>query len=1053
MDAEDILTQQHGSRAQRKHRNPFPGLRPFNFDEGHLFFGREDHSDEVLRRLAKNKFVAVMGASGTGKSSLIYCGLIPMLYGGYMTKAGSNWVVIASKPGSDPIGNLAESLVNQIPPDSFEVSMNKEIQKSIISSLLLSSSQGLRMVIKQFFLKGLNFFILIDQFEELFRYKREEEHLGGNNGSFSYVNLIKDVVQQDDVPIYVTLTMRSEFTGDCAQFPEFTKIINRSNYLIPQLTRNQAQQVIEGPVAVGGAQITSRLTQQLLNDVGGNQEQLPILQHALMRTWDYWRENSKGKQPLDLIHYESVGTIHEALSQHANEAYDELDENQKRICEIIFKTITEKSTENVGIRRPTPLNVIAAIAEEPEEAIKEVVEVFRKPGRSLLMPSGKVDLTSDSMIDLSHESLMRIWTRLRYWVEEETEAEEMYLRLSEAAANYQIGKSGLWRSPDLQLALNWQQKHKPTLEWAKRYNPAFERTMLFLESSNDAYVTDQKNKEIIQKRMLQRAKILALILGVAAIISALFLVYGQIQKGEANKQRDNALTEKRRAEASELETKEALEQVQKEKAQAEKAKEAESLAREEADAERIKAILNAQEAERQTNIAKQQTIFANNSLLLANEKTKLAEDAQAEESKQRQIAETNEQEAEKLRFLQIARSLAIKSLQEPDFEAKGLFAQHAYLFNNRYGGNSHDKDIYNGLYEALKSYEGESINQMKGHNGSVKSMVYAPDGKSLFSTGADGNILHWDMKTDPASHRVLATEVADPLLNRTLRLSADGRFLLSSNDASEAIQIFDLTQAQPTPKVLTNQETKVLDAVFLRDNSGFLSVGLDSTLRLSDFDNFVVLQKNDARVTALAIRPQNDLVAGAKENGELVVWNVKRGYEETVLFKNPEFPNVPIRSVAFSNDGKWLAFGDEDGIVRVWSVANNGLYASLAGFHSRVSTLQFSPDNTRLAAASLDKAVRVWNLNQLNLEPLVFADHSDWVWTLAFSPDGKQLMTGSQDKVVKRWFVNPEDLAAQMCDQVQRNMTEKEWQQNVGADVPYEFTCDEMPAGRKEGEE
>ena len=227
------------------------------------------------------------------------------------------------------------------------------------------------------------------------------------------------------------------------------------------MTRDQKRTAIEGPVAVGGGKIAPRLTQQLLNDVGDNPDQLPILQHALMRTWAYWTENRKVGEQIDLRHYNSIGTLREALSLHANEAFDSLSKREKEICEVMFKALTERGSENQGIRRPTKLSTVAAIAGVSEDEVIRVVERFREPGRSLLMPPFGIRLESETVVDISHESLMRIWIRLKRWLDEESKAAEMYLKLSEAAERYQEGKAGLWQMPDLQLALNWREENRP----------------------------------------------------------------------------------------------------------------------------------------------------------------------------------------------------------------------------------------------------------------------------------------------------------------------------------------------------------------------------------------------------------------------------------------------------------------------------------------------------------------------------------------------------------------------------------------------------------------
>jgi hypothetical protein len=379
---------------------------------------------------------------------------LPILYGGFLTDTSPNWEVVVTRPGGGPIDNLSEALLKTSQEYNAADVEDKKIKRTIVSTLLRSSSLGLVEAIQQSRRSAdVNYLVLVDQFEELFRF-RDGNDPNSVNETLGFINLLMEAVNYADAPIYVAITMRSDFIGDCAMFSDLTRKINDSHYLIPQMTREQKRRAIEGPVAVGNAKIAPRLTQQLLNDLGDNPDQLPILQHSLMRTWTYWaRYKDYEDEPVDLKHYEAIGTMSQALSLHANEAYDELDENQKRICEIIFKAITEKRGENFGIRRPTKLNEIASIADVSENEVMAVIEKFREPGRSLLTPGFGTPLTSRSMVDISHESLMRIWVRLKNWVDDEADAVQMYLRLAEAASMYQVGKAGLWRPPDLQLAL------------------------------------------------------------------------------------------------------------------------------------------------------------------------------------------------------------------------------------------------------------------------------------------------------------------------------------------------------------------------------------------------------------------------------------------------------------------------------------------------------------------------------------------------------------------------------------------------------------------------
>src|SRR6188768_2677854 len=152
--------------------NPFPGLRPFKIEESHLFFGREGQSDEVLLKLSKNKFVGVIGPSGSGKSSFIYCGVMPILYGGFLTDASPNWEVIVTRPGAGPIDNLADALLKNNEEYLGAEPEEKTIKRTIFSTLLKSSSLGLVEAIEQTRKEAdVNYLVLVDQFEELFRFK------------------------------------------------------------------------------------------------------------------------------------------------------------------------------------------------------------------------------------------------------------------------------------------------------------------------------------------------------------------------------------------------------------------------------------------------------------------------------------------------------------------------------------------------------------------------------------------------------------------------------------------------------------------------------------------------------------------------------------------------------------------------------------------------------------------------------------------------------------------------------------------------------------------
>src|SRR6185436_11506216 len=423
-----------------------------------------------------------------------------------------------------------------------------------------------------------NLLIVVDQFEEIFRFARVAASAEYRNEAAAFVKLILEAAQQNEIPIYVALTMRSDYLGDCSQFWGLPEAVNESQYLIPRLTRDQLREAITGPVAVGGGAITSRLVNRLLNDVGDNQDQLPVLQHLLMRAWDEWKEKrlavevESGDQTItrphkevhegeaiDLCCYEAVGGMTEALSRHADEAFNELpDDRHREVAEKLFKALTEKGSDNREIRRPITLGEICAMANAQAPEVITVIETFRQPGRSFLMPAAGYVLTSESLVDISHESLIRGWGRLRTWVDEESRSARIYRRLAETAVLYKEGGAGLWRDPDLQVALGWREQCNPNQIWARRYHPEFVAAMSFLDESVTARDAQIAAAEAHRRREIKRSRLTALIFGVAFLFSLAMGVYAYGKKNEAQSALGEAKKQQAIAEQAKVRTEQAL---------------------------------------------------------------------------------------------------------------------------------------------------------------------------------------------------------------------------------------------------------------------------------------------------------------------------------------------------------------------------------------------------------------------------------------------------------------------------------------------------------------
>lgn len=428
---------------------PYPGIRPFKTIEAPIFFGRDGQADKLINKLNDSNFLAVIGSSGSGKSSLIRAGLIPHLFAGYHKDGKSDWKVAICRPGDAPINNLSAALAGIQVKSRETDTILKEAQR--IRAELDDNPYGLLDIGKEITKGKSNLLIIIDQFEELFRFRREVNSMDSHH----FVNLLMSVAQEKDSNIYVAITMRSEYLGDCVQFRGLTEAINQGQYLVPRLGRKELKSAIEGPVQMAGTEIDKGLVNKLVSEIGDNMDQLPILQHALMRTYDRWKKDGSSGMILQK-HYQAAGEMNGALAQHAEEIISKFTPPQRQIVKCIFQRITDRTSDNRGIRRPSyliQLQEVAAylngsyVANEklvtkrtdgamvikagPKE-VNEVIEILRHEDNAFLMPPNAVNLNSNPVIDISHESIMRNWSLLKEWIEEEIAESSLYKRLDQS---------------------------------------------------------------------------------------------------------------------------------------------------------------------------------------------------------------------------------------------------------------------------------------------------------------------------------------------------------------------------------------------------------------------------------------------------------------------------------------------------------------------------------------------------------------------------------------------------------------------------------------------
>jgi hypothetical protein len=482
----------------QKVENPYPGLRPFDVGESHLFFGRDLQVAELVRRLERYRFVAVLGMSGSGKSSLVRAGLLPALERGGVWAAGRRWRRIVMQPSGAPFENLRRELEH----------------RGLSASNLRESSYGLIAVARQLPADE-SLLVVVDQFEELFRYKdvrtitddarRMRDRQAADATEF--VQLLLEASRHHP-PIYVVITMRSDYVGDCAEFRDLPETLNDCQYLVPRMTREQRKEAIEGPL--GRVEIAPSLVQRLLNDAGDSPDQLPVLQHALMRTWNQWRTaDPQHARRIELQDYEAVGRFDGALNRHADELLRGLPED---IAACVFKRLTARGRGDRERRDPAPLSELWAVcgAETPDSRarITAVIDRFRSGDATFLRPlDGSID--PDTYVDITHESLIRLWKKLRdEWLPEEQLSAKALFDVAERARNWKAAKGELLTGLDLGRVEDWDRRRNANAAWAHHYvdDAAFQDVVEF--------VGESRKKE---RRRLLRRRALAAVAGLLVL--------------------------------------------------------------------------------------------------------------------------------------------------------------------------------------------------------------------------------------------------------------------------------------------------------------------------------------------------------------------------------------------------------------------------------------------------------------------------------------------------------------------------------------------------------
>ncbi len=572
---------------------PYTGLRSFTEEESLYFKGRDEHIEEATRQLQRNKFLMLTGASGDGKSSLVYAGIVPNARAGFLKSKYSQWSVAEFRPERAPFKNLCHALAGQLGIANTHT-VESELQHGFSALVDLyknskryvdddavawkqaddSAKSGMKR-------EASNLIIIVDQFEEFFTNPENYKKGVPSRDANLVLNILLETARlalEEDLPIYVIFTMRSDFIGQCAAFRGLPEYIGFSQFFVPRLNRTQLQQIIEEPATLSGNRITRRLAERLIHDITEGVDQLPILQHALNQIW---HAADSGNEEMDLIHYAMVGgmsvkelpdedverfndwfaelpslikacyhepSLQNVLDTHTNKLFEDAahyyhektgnlisDDDAKSIITTAFTCLT-KIDQSRAVRNRMTLQEIANILGRPEfdvNVVGTVLNIFREPGNTFIHPFITDDpesnvLHPDQVLDITHESLIRNWEYLKEWAEEEYHNYTISLDFEQQLNRWvESDYSGgfLLSIGPLTYFENWFTKIKPNAWWIARYLPEevtlekkLVRAKITLDNSRE-FLRRSARKHIVTRTVMQYGpKRIGLVLGVLVIL-------------------------------------------------------------------------------------------------------------------------------------------------------------------------------------------------------------------------------------------------------------------------------------------------------------------------------------------------------------------------------------------------------------------------------------------------------------------------------------------------------------------------------------------------------
>jgi WD40 repeat protein/energy-coupling factor transporter ATP-binding protein EcfA2 len=905
---------------------PYRGLEAFGAEHAQFFYGRDSDIEHLLSKIQHNRFLAVLGASGSGKSSVVLAGLLPRLQAGALP-GSENWKVQVLRPGVDPLKALADAATLL----SAHQSVNKTLDELAsdprtldgVSGLILAQDRSAQRVVW-----------VVDQAEELFTQCSDVAKRAQFLANLVHVSTV------EGGRAMVVLTMRADFYANCAEYRDFARLLESNQYLVGPLDEAGLRRAIVQPAGDLGRTFETGLVETILDDVRQQPGGLPLLQYALRELW----QRQVGRV-LTLRGYRDAGGVAGALAKRADAVYQGLTGEEQRVARTTLLQLTQPQEGMDATRRRATLRQLV-----PSETMRPVVEqVVQQLVAARLLTTDRQ--ANDEWVDVAHESLIRNWETLHQWVEEDREGLRLLHKLQDASEEWRgRGQTDdeLWGGARLAQALEWQPQHEDMLSDDVR---AFIDASVAKRDHRERAERAQVEQRLRDARDISRAnRFLRLWLAVAVIIGIVAVsatVFALQQKSTADV---NALQadQQRQGRVTELLAAEALDRLdQRDLSLLLSVEASRRLGGDSAEVKRslLSALTQTDGLSRFLYGPMDSRTDWVGSLAFSPDGTLLVSGA----------------DSGAVMFWDTAAGTLMGT---PVVGHSGRVSSVTFSPDGQTLASASEDHTVRLWDVSRRQPRGEP---MQGHTSAVRSVAFSPDGTRLASSGDDATIRLWDVATGQPDGSPIRGHVGSV---RSVAFSPDGT-LLASGGNDGTIRLWDPTTGQAHGQPLGGTTISTLNNEVA--SLAFSPNPADALLAAGNWNGTVALWNvrtgeaqgppkkiSDLPVESVAFGSTGSLLVTGNSDKTIALWNVKGTTEPRSLTGQ----GASVTSVAISPTAQMVASAGQDGSIVLWNRPDDQpLYRRVANKHTLpVGSLTFVPNTTSLVSATKGGTITTWDV-------------------------------------------------------------------------------------------